>query len=162
MLGHFTRSDTDHTVGMLSSGLQMSKSLGLPPNLKVLLRSGSTLTVHGTDTGAAEGLDKRKRNLMYDLKWAHKKYEWDAAILDGQTLTDLHTSLPKDPQEISAFDVTVIVCNVTAPRGSNAHSAFAPGGVQGIAMVRLCKELLAHRRPLLVVGGDGLPVGHAR
>ena len=73
--------------------------------------------------------------------------------MNGQTLIGLRASLPKDPQEISTFDVTVIVCNVTAPQGSNVHSVFAPGSDQGIAMVRLCKELLAHKRLLLVVGG---------
>ena len=44
MPGHFTRTDADHSIGMLSSGLQMARSLDLPPNLKILLRSDSTLT----------------------------------------------------------------------------------------------------------------------
>ncbi len=151
MPGNFARSDKDYTLGMLSSGLQMAKSLDLPPNLRILLRSDSTLTVYGTDAGIAEGLGTKKRSILYDLQWAHRQHYWDAGFLDGQTLSDLHASLAKDPQEIASADVTTAGCNVNAPKGSNTHTVFAPGSDQGIEMVKLCKELRAHKRPLLVV-----------
>ena len=34
------------------------------------------------------------------------------------------------------------------------HTVFAPGSDQGIACVKLCKELRAHKRPLMVIGGE--------
>ena len=76
-------------------------------------------------------------------------------MLSGKTLSDLHNSLPKDPDEVASYDCTVIICNVSAPGGSNPTSVFAPGSDQGIAMVRLCNELKRHKRAVLVVGGTG-------
>ena len=70
-------------------------------------------------------------------------------------MTQIQEALPRDPEEVADFDVTVIICNVNAPGGSNPASVFAPGSEQGIAMVRLCNELKRHKRAVLVVGGTG-------
>ncbi len=98
MPGHFTRTDADRSIGMLSSGLQMARSLDLPPSLKFLLRSDSTLTTYATPGGIAEGMGQYSKSILHHLKQAHPKYDWDSAIMNGQSLTDLHASLPKDPK----------------------------------------------------------------
>ena len=93
---------------------------------------------------------------MHHLRWKHRYYTWNEKVINGGTLTDLHNSLPKDPDEVADYDCTVIICNVNAPGGAKSSpSVFAPGSDQGIAMVRLCLELKRHKRAVLVVGGTG-------
>ncbi len=93
--------------------------------------------------------------MLHHVKWKHPYYTWNRDVINGGTLTDIHNSLPKDSEVVSAFDVTVIICNVNTPKGKKGPSVFAPGSDQGIAMMRLCMELRRHKRAVLVVGGTG-------
>ncbi len=90
---------------------------------------------------------------MHELKWAHT-YDCNHAILNGRTFTNLMDSLPTDPAEVARYDVTVIVCMVNAPEGASKHSVFAPNSDQGAACLKPCTQLRAHKRPIMVLGGN--------
>ena len=79
--------------------------------------------------------------MLPHLKAKHPCYTFSHDVISGGTLSDIHNSLPKDPEFISTFDVTIVVCNVNTPGGKKGPCVFAPGSDQGIAMMRPCMEL---------------------
>ena len=101
-------------------------------------------------------LGRQRTKINFWLKWKHKGYDWDSLILEGQTLGDLADSSSVDPVVVSEYDVTIIVCMVNAPEGASKNSVFAPGSNQGARLLKLCRQLRAHKRPVCILGGDAV------
>ena len=73
---------------MLSPYLQLAKSLRIPKDLRVCLRSDSTLTLFKTGLAEYEYLGLKDSSAMLctnGIKNRHT-YEWDASVWDGSTL----------------------------------------------------------------------------
>ncbi len=63
------------TTGMLCTPLQMARSLDLPSNLRVLLRSDSTLTTYVSPKSQEQGIAyKKNASMVQHLKWKHGHY----------------------------------------------------------------------------------------
>ena len=81
-------------------------------------------------------------------------YDWDTMIMNGSSLTDLSASIPVTKKEVDAYDVTIVVCMVNPPQGGCKQSVFQPGSDQGALLLKLCRQLRAHKRPVCIIGGD--------
>ncbi len=99
----------------------MARSLDLPGNLNICIRSDSTLATYKTLKSADQGLPgKKNKSVLPHLKQKHPHYTLSSDVINGGSLSDAYNSLPKDPDLISTFDVAIVACNGNTPGARKA------------------------------------------
>jgi hypothetical protein len=147
----------DPSKGLDSTSLQMAKSLGIPSNLRVCLRSDSLLTLYPTKRPEDEHLGLSRTSAMGGSRGLRNRhsYIWDAQVNDGYSLIQLHDTLPKDPAVISRQDVTCFITMLNRGDKWKKGKIYGEWSAIGAQCVALCRELHKHKRPFIIIGGDG-------
>ena len=55
---------------------------------------------------------------------------------------------------VAAFDCTVIVCMLNTPKHTTRDAMMRPTSDMGAQIIRLCRMLQGHTRPILIMGGS--------
>ncbi len=154
--GFLPKTVKDPVGSILSNQLQTAKSLDIPCDIKVCIRSDSTLSTYPTSKSASQGLKaSEKKNMLHHFKDAHPYYVVDQSVWNGATIANILSELPKDLETIGTFDATIIVCPINKPAGKKIRPVYSPGSDQGVEFMKLCMELRKHKRALIIVGGAG-------
>jgi hypothetical protein len=154
--GFLPKTVKDPVGSILSNQLQTALSLDIPCDIKICIRSDSTLSTYPTKKSAEQGLKSTdKKNMLHHFQDAHKSYVIDQCVWNGATIANILSELPKDLETIATFDVTIVVCNINKPTGKKVAPVYSPSSDQGLEVMKLCMELRKHKRALIVIGGAG-------
>jgi hypothetical protein len=154
--GYFLREAVDPGRGMLTSCLSMAKALDVPSNLKILIKSDSTLKTHATPDSGKDGLaSKKSKDMFRHIKNVHPHYQVFGETISGGTVRDICNSLPTTQAEYDLYDCVIVVVNMNQEPGNKAKIWQDDSDV-GVEFMKLCLALRPFKRALLIAGGFGL------
>ena len=154
--GYFLRDNVDPGRGMLSSCLNMAKALDVPSNLKLLIKSDSTLKTHHTPNSGKDWLATKKNKDMFPhIRTVHPYYQVHGETISGGTIRDICNSLPTTQADYDSYDCVIIVVNMNQEKGKKGK-VWQDDSDQGVEFMRLCIALRPLKRALIIAGGFGL------
>ena len=80
----------------------------------------------------------------------------DRRLRSGDSLRGIIDSMPTDRQLCESYDCTKVICMFNCPAGTTRAQMMEKNSDIGMLIVRLCRMLQGHKRPVLIMGGSAL------
>jgi hypothetical protein len=138
-------------IGQMITCMELGAALNVPTNLRLMLRSGSTLTHYGSPLTS---MGKSPTKTVGRIRNRFPYWMFDADIRNGDAMEGIMRSLPTNPDVAAGYDCTVIACMLNTPKDTTRDATMMPNSDIGAQIIRLCRMMQGHRRPILTMGGS--------